>query len=196
MNGNTPPPLPAVGAAVGNASDTASDTAEQRRLERQRRREELTLALGESSARPPKPTATPTTAANGTSNKQTEDITFTEKAGNWLRNQPTPGGVAALVAGLIVLGILIIPVTMSDGTHTTRGMLLLGTITGGVKITPPNTGSGTGTGVGSGGGGQSKAASQYQARQVPIEMPAETPTSNGITADTILDPVGWSPLLP
>lgn len=202
MNGNTPIPQPTVPAPVTSganaAANNASDAAEQRRLERQRRREELTLALGEANnAKPPKSTPASNgsggTAGNsGGTGTRKEDITISEKAKNWLSNQPTPGGVAALVTGLILLGLLVFPVTTADGKKTTRAMLLLNTLGGAVKIQPSGTGGGP-----------------TPLQRVPIETPqvidsapiSQTTTDrNGAifsnTADDIVSPVGWVPLLP
>lgn len=122
-----PPQLPAPGSPEAPIDLAAQ--REQRRQERATRRAEMQAALSTPSPQAPRPRQTETPPEGGVAK-----AAGVQKAKTWLENQPTPGGIGALVTGLIMLMILVFPVTSADGTKTTRAGLLWGVLTGKARV--------------------------------------------------------------
>lgn len=119
-----PPQLPTPEPPIDLAAQR-----EQRRQERATRRAEMQAALNTPPTPTPKQSQQVTPPDGGVAK-----VAGVQKAKTWLENQPTPGGIGALVTGLIMLMILVFPVTSADGTRTTRAGLLWGVLTGKARV--------------------------------------------------------------
>lgn len=209
------------------------DEREQRRREREQRRAELEAALqerrsnsgnsssGNNSSAQSSGNASGNNSGNA-SNKSASKVgasgatdkisVATDKAGNWLSNQPTPGGIAALIIGLGLLALLVFPVTTADGKRVTRAQLLLMTIGGNARLVQNSGSKGSGnSGTGRGGGNSAQAQrvpviandmatpshpSTATVGNVPQDMYVDSVSVLPNAGDVIGSEVGWMPLIP
>lgn len=127
VNPPNPPQLSAPGSPEAPIDLAAQ--REQRRQERATRRAEMQAALNSPAPQAPKQNQAATPPEGGVAK-----VAGVAKAKTWLESQPTPGGIGALVTGLILLMILVFPVTSADGTKTTRAGLLWGVLVGKARV--------------------------------------------------------------